>query len=163
VFAGESSSKAMDHYSTCPTIRQLEQFRDGLLSVAEKESLMGHLESCPDCAHAAERLISAEESRFEHAVTVDLAGDASTNDGPPAKDSLRGDDTDSARLTPHLGRFRSQGILGAGGFGVVYLAEDLHLARLVAIKVPRPDVLLTPLMRQRFLREARTAARLYHA
>jgi WD40 repeat protein/tRNA A-37 threonylcarbamoyl transferase component Bud32 len=54
-------------------------------------------------------------------------------------------------------------ILGTGGFGVVYLAEDTRLGRLVAVKVPRPEALETPVLRQRFLREARAAAQLHHA
>jgi WD40 repeat protein/serine/threonine protein kinase len=61
-----------------------------------------------------------------------------------------------------LDRFRLLRVLGTGGFGIVYLAEDPLLGRLVALKVPRPQALLTPELRQRFLREARAAARLNH-
>jgi eukaryotic-like serine/threonine-protein kinase len=52
--------------------------------------------------------------------------------------------------------------LGQGGFGVVFLARDQHLNRNVALKMPRPDVLLTKSMVQRFLREARNVAKLDH-
>ncbi len=61
-----------------------------------------------------------------------------------------------------LGRFRLRHELGRGGFGIVYLADDGRLGRPVAVKVPRPDVLLTPSLRRRFLREVRAAARLNH-
>jgi WD40 repeat protein len=52
--------------------------------------------------------------------------------------------------------------LGRGGYGVVFLAWDPVLRRNVALKVPRPEALLTPGSRQRFLREARAAAVLQH-
>jgi WD40 repeat protein/serine/threonine protein kinase len=61
-----------------------------------------------------------------------------------------------------LGRFRLLRVLGRGGFGIVYLADDPLLGRPVAVKVPRPETLLTPDLRRRFLREARAAAALSH-
>jgi WD40 repeat protein/serine/threonine protein kinase len=61
-----------------------------------------------------------------------------------------------------IGRFRIVRRLGRGGFGVVYLAKDSHMGRQVALKVPRPEMLLSPEVRERFVREARAAARLSH-
>jgi formylglycine-generating enzyme required for sulfatase activity len=61
-----------------------------------------------------------------------------------------------------LGRFEVVRELGRGGFGVVYLATDPLLRRPVAVKVPRPEALFTPELRERFLREARAAAGLSH-
>lgn len=61
-----------------------------------------------------------------------------------------------------IGRFRLRSVLGAGGFAVVYLAEDPQLGRQVALKVPRPHALIQPQLRQRFVTEARAAARLDH-
>ncbi len=62
----------------------------------------------------------------------------------------------------YIGRFEIQRQLGRGGFGVVYLARDPGLDRLVAIKVPRADLLATAQQRDSFLLEARTAAQLKH-
>ena len=51
--------------------------------------------------------------------------------------------------------------LGRGGMGLVFLARDVALDRPVAIKL-LPPTLATPAQRERFLQEARTAARLAH-
>ena len=53
-------------------------------------------------------------------------------------------------------------LLGQGGMGSVYLAREGKLERLVAIKVLRPEVADDPSARERFLREARTGAKLTH-
>ena len=52
--------------------------------------------------------------------------------------------------------------LGRGGMGVVFLARDLNLDRLVAIKALPLHLADDERVRERFLREARTAARLSH-
>lgn len=52
--------------------------------------------------------------------------------------------------------------LGRGGMGVVLLARDLRLDRMVAIKTLPQHLADDPVIRERFLREARTAAALSH-
>ncbi len=61
-----------------------------------------------------------------------------------------------------VGRFEILAPLGAGGFGVVFLAFDPVLERQVALKVPRLEALVAPGLRERFLREARAAAQMEH-
>ncbi len=61
-----------------------------------------------------------------------------------------------------VGRFVVRAVLGSGAFGTVYRAHDPQLDREVAVKVPRPGTLNGPQRVERFLREAKAAARLKH-
>jgi serine/threonine protein kinase len=60
------------------------------------------------------------------------------------------------------GRYNVSDLLGRGGMGAVFLAEDLRLGRTVAIKVLRPDLATEGSFIGRFEREARIAAKLDH-
>ena len=60
------------------------------------------------------------------------------------------------------GRYSLERELGRGGMGVVYLAREVRLDRPVAIKLLPPAKASDPKLRERFLREARTAAKLSH-
>jgi eukaryotic-like serine/threonine-protein kinase len=60
------------------------------------------------------------------------------------------------------GRYSIDRELGRGGMGIVYLAREVHLERPVAIKLIPPDKAAQPSLRERFLREARLAAKLSH-
>src|SRR5262245_53275169 len=61
-----------------------------------------------------------------------------------------------------LGHYEVLEVLGQGGFGIVFRAFDEQLQRVVAIKVLAPDMAATSPARKRFLREARSSARVRH-
>ena len=61
-----------------------------------------------------------------------------------------------------LSGHRIDGVVGRGGMGVVYRAQDLALRRTVALKVIAPELLEDARARERFLREARAAASIDH-
>lgn len=60
------------------------------------------------------------------------------------------------------GQYAIKRVIGRGGMGVVYLARDRRLDRLVAIKTLLPELAADANVRERFLRETRTAAGLAH-
>jgi serine/threonine protein kinase len=65
---------------------------------------------------------------------------------------------------PHIiaGRFRIECEIGTGGMGTVYRATHLGLERPVAIKIIKPEFASDPDVADRFMREARTMAKLRH-
>jgi serine/threonine protein kinase len=60
-----------------------------------------------------------------------------------------------------LGHYRVLRVLGQGGMGIVFKAEDAELKRPVSLKVVKPER-LDDVGRQRFLREARAMAAVKH-
>jgi serine/threonine protein kinase len=77
------------------------------------------------------------------------------NDGPSSPPRA----PDTPRVFPErLGPYRLVKMLGRGGMGAVYLAEDTQLRRPTALKVMLPEVALDTQARERFVREARAAA-----
>ena len=66
-----------------------------------------------------------------------------------------------AQVVERLGeRYEVEELIGAGGMGEVFRARDLRLERTVAVK--RPSASFTGSSRERFRREAQSAARLNH-
>lgn len=61
-----------------------------------------------------------------------------------------------------LKQFRLEQLIGAGGMGQVYRAQDTQLHRPVAVKLLSAELTADPQRRQRFLQEARAAARINH-
>jgi YVTN family beta-propeller protein len=72
---------------------------------------------------------------------------------PVGSDPRRGND---------IAGYRLEDLLGRGGMGAVYRAEDLRLGRKVALKVLAPELAENERFRERFLRESQLAASLDH-
>ena len=128
----------------------------------ELARLIDQLSRLPAAMHSADTT---------HTATPELPDDelgtvTSPGDFAPVDDGL----DLAALLAPprepdELGRldgFRVLGVLGRGGMGVVFEAEDIRLGRRVALKVMLPHVAANPESKRRFTREAEAAARVEH-
>ncbi len=138
-------------------------------STAEHMSTQSVAGSVPDSENpedlAAERYLHWIEAL--RLTAPDLIAEAFAGPAPPPADEAAGArpnvSAESFEMgTGQIGRFRLLRKLGSGGYGVVFLAHDPNLNRQVALKVPRPEVLVTADLKRRFLREAEAAASLDH-
>src|SRR5262249_19265547 len=139
------------------------------LSLSELEVIERHVTECDACCKT---LQSTPEDRML-AMLRRLAMPSSadeTNEYSGANDSVRSpaggaacDFLAPAQASGELGRlgpYRVLRVLGTGGMGVVFEAEDPQLKRVVALKALKPTLAAKASNRQRFLREAEATAAL---
>jgi serine/threonine protein kinase len=159
-----------EHLSGCPScVARLSTLGegDGLVQALRAQKDRPR----PDGAvldHLREQL----RSLVPPAATVSIAEtDSSGLDiTPPPRDSSATDEDLSLLLAPgrrpdelgRLGPYRVLRVLGTGGMGIVFEAEDPQLQRRVALKAIRPTLAASTAARQRFLREAQRMAALSH-
>ncbi|MGQ0713780.1 MAG: protein kinase domain-containing protein [Gemmatimonadaceae bacterium] len=112
------------------------------------------------CEHCATEL--PEEARFCFVCGRDLyaSGTKTASSRRPSADATA---ELKSRLSKALqGRYKIRDVLGAGGMGVVFHADDVSLGRAVAIKVLPTELSSDKKVVARFRREAKTAAGLDH-
>src|SRR5262249_18972222 len=132
------------------------------------ENLAGVTAPCPGCSQAVQApaagqsssLRASSQSTLRPRVAGAETGDALTELAPLDFPFLA--PPQGADAVGRLGPYRILKLLGTGAMGLVFEAEDLHLKRLVALKVMRPSLAASPEYHRRFLREARLAAAIDH-
>ncbi len=152
---------------THPAAKTLDDFVNGRVDEAHSREIELHLEGCAECCDALARLAAPPDDFVQLVTEVGTGASAAATHplAPPLPNSDPSSEIQPSLSFPpsgNVGRFSILGHIGHGGFGVVLAAYDPRLDREVAVKVPRLGPLLTPQMRERFLREARAAAALDH-
>ncbi len=153
----ERARRLADLASTDP---ELSRRLDALLAAdAQADALLGtRLPFSPaeDALASGEADFTTSEAAFANAEAGRQA-DASPSDGASAEP--RDPFGLAGRTVSH---FRVQDVLGVGGMGVLYRAEDTLLGRTVALKFLLPQYGLDASAKERFLNEARAVSALDH-
>lgn len=166
----------MEGSTPCPDGHLLQSFLLATLPQAEAASLEDHVQGCAACCAAAQKLQATDtlvdamrgratlvEEQDGELIANLLSKLGSGQDEEPLKSA-------SEWLAPaqgpdemgRLGSYRILQELGRGGMGIVFQAEDIGLKRRVALKLMKTTLAESAECRQRFLREAQTAATLDH-
>lgn len=149
---------------------QLTAFAAGLLDEGQIAELEGHLERCATCVRALETvpedrfvLVLRETSGRSAGAPPSLA--VPGHELPPVggeDKSPEGTRTSIPEALVTHPRYQMIRLLGRGGMGVVFLAEQVHLRRKVALKVLRDELVADPKAVERFRAEVKAAGRLSH-
>lgn len=148
-----------------PDPDRLRAYGVGQLADAERRAIEAHLAGCPACGNV---LADAPADALVRLVRDSAPAPAAT-DGPQTRvedptappTSVPARPPAAAVLDDHP-RYRVLSQIGAGGMGVVFLAEHRLMKRRVALKVVVDKALADPDAAARFQREVEIAARLSH-
>jgi serine/threonine protein kinase len=149
----------------CPDWTELSEFATGNLPTPVLERIAGHVESCPTCEKTLNALDGRGDpfvSSLREAATRSVLPDALVPQELLTAARSLTTETGAAEAPSQIGKFELLEELGVGAFGRVYRARDTELGRIVAIKLLRAGRLASRAEVDRFMREARSAARLQH-
>jgi WD40 repeat protein/serine/threonine protein kinase len=158
----------MERPTPHPSDRALKSFGLGKLDDAAAQAVLSHLSSCPGCREKVtaqsgdsfvERLRGARGSSGTPAPAKSLESlPEESRVVEPVPEAAAGLPEELA-TNPNYQVLRE---LGRGGMGVVYLARDVVMDRMVVLKVMVGAYLDRPETRERFVGEIRSAAKLDH-
>ncbi len=164
----------------CPTESEFSKLLTGDLSPVDERKFEEHISGCEACQSRLERQLDSVHT---------IPPDAQLGFQPPSSgelervmQALKGDQTrpqsKRASTTEVVGRLLTESpnrdalgrlgdydvleVLGQGGMGIVFRAQDLTLDRIVAVKALLPAFAADSSARDRFVREAKAAASIQH-
>jgi hypothetical protein len=168
----------------CPSRETLQAFVDEELAQEEHAHVASHVEQCDGCQCTLEQLnqsqtvVPASTQQLWQGAPPESVGDLHNlvsqlkKLAPPSPSAASRSfrlgqleiisPSDDPQYLGMIGPYGIVEVLGHGGMGVVLKAVDTRLDRTVAIKTLLPDPLQSEDAKQRFLREARSAAALRH-
>jgi hypothetical protein len=154
-----------DRAENHPTPDQLQAFDQGRLGPAEWTTVERHLRGCAACGGKIQELPEQRLPDLLREYDPERRCGETPGDLAPRPDWVVPPPVvapDVPRELAEHPRYRLQGLLGAGGMGMVFKAEHRLMRRQVALKVIHRHLLNRPAAVERFRREVRAAARLAH-
>jgi serine/threonine protein kinase len=140
-----------------------------------KESVAGQMRPCPNCSRTIQTPAAGASSASGSAKRSAAKQQTQVPTGTDSSDTIPTDfklapPSDYPFLAPpegpeeigRLGNYHIRRVLGTGAMGIVFEAQDMHLKRLVALKVMKPSLAAQADFHRRFLREAQLAAAIDH-
>src|SRR5262245_42466953 len=128
----------------CPSEETAGRFVEGRLAEGEANAFEEHIDRCSGCRELMARLAQAA-----------FVEDATESDGSGLSPRRRPKPADLV-----ANRYEVKALLGGGGMGEVFRAQDRRLGRPVALKFLNLDKSDDRQARARFLREAQAASAL---
>ena len=134
------------------------------LSPDQRNGLAAHVAGCAVCQEKWQADVATQDLGD---VVRSLRSDTSVEDEVMRR--IRRGDTEPRTTAQHeeqlpkaIGGFEIIGRIGRGGMGTVYKARQVSMDRIVALKILSPELASDEAFVQRFIREARSAAKLSH-
>ncbi|MBY0522396.1 MAG: serine/threonine protein kinase [Gemmataceae bacterium] len=173
----------MNLVAACPNLQQLKSLVQGRLPFDEVEPMAQHVEWCRRCVHTIQ-LLNVDDTLVElirrqpasgakapdavlesmmnrlRGLQPLIVGSSASGIDPENYDFLA--PAQGAGELGRLAQYRILRILGAGGMGVVFQAEDTLLNRVVALKALKPALAASASAKRRFVREAQASASMKH-